>query len=394
MTISAIARDAMRPTTAHMPALDGLRGWAVLLVMVYHSEILLDGRVTRLLTGGWIGVDIFFVLSGYLITRGLLRPLSGAKPLRHFYARRLRRLGPAVLVLLVVWLVLSLFGVIPAVWVGHPAQTQSLALVLAPVVGLLTLSYNWWAGFDLPQPYGMGQLWSLTVEEQFYLVWPGVMRFATQRLRHAIRYLFAGCCGICCISLIFIEWATLAGEQRIAYFSTPVRMFGLAVGAAIALEQAEGAKSGAPRTRWLGNAVGAVGLALLAILSIKATDQQVFLVPVISLGAGMVVWSVASDDRIGRTWLRWRWLRWCGRRSYALYLWHPFCLMAWHHALGRTWLGAAVGAMSAFGCAALSWQFVEARFLRGRATTNDVDRTTLARQPGRQPVAVGGPRTT
>ncbi|MDQ1493926.1 MAG: hypothetical protein QOG69_409, partial [Actinomycetota bacterium] len=122
---------ATRPTQVR--ALDGIRGIAVLLVMAYHCELMgTDQKAYQFLRGGWAGVDIFFVLSGYLITSGLIAgPTIGTQLLRPFYARRLRRLAPAALALLTVWLVLSLTGLVPVVWLGHPPGSSKLLLALA-----------------------------------------------------------------------------------------------------------------------------------------------------------------------------------------------------------------------------------------------------------------------
>ena len=168
--------------------LDGIRGLAVLLVLLYHTHtpVRLLPADNRLLPGGWVGVDVFFVLSGYLITHLLLREWrsTGRIDRRAFYGRRLRRLGPALGVLLGIWLVASLTGLLPVQ--RFPMGDRASAWVLfVPVAGLLTFVFNWVIAFDwlVPSPYGPQHLWTLSIEEQFYLVWPTVMLFVAARSR-------------------------------------------------------------------------------------------------------------------------------------------------------------------------------------------------------------------
>src|SRR4051812_28793483 len=127
----------------------------------------------RLLPGGWVGVDVFFVLSGYLITRLLLVELlaEGRIDARAFLIRRVRRLMPALVVLLVAWLLVTQTGLLTVQQQGSTYTDPGLGLAFVPVVGAFALLYNWLLAFELPTPMGMGHLWTLSVEEQFYVVW-------------------------------------------------------------------------------------------------------------------------------------------------------------------------------------------------------------------------------
>ena len=143
----------------YWPALDGLRGLAVLAVMLFHAQV-------PQVRGGFLGVDIFFVLSGFLITSQLLREVHIAGRIRwgRFFIRRLIRLQPALLVLLLVYILGWAAG-----WVPSPGIT------VARDVGTVLLAMAHWArAFDWHPPDYLGHAWSLGIEEQFYLLWPFV----------------------------------------------------------------------------------------------------------------------------------------------------------------------------------------------------------------------------
>ena len=159
------------PRLAHRPALDGLRGAAVLSVLLYHTGVL---------RGGWIGVDTFFVLSGYLITSLLLaeHDRTGGIALRAFWGRRARRLLPALFLLLAG---VGLFGALVA-------TAEARSVIRQDLWGALTYGSNWldivrgsgyWQTFAQPSP--LAHIWSLAIEEQFYVVWPLVAWWALRR---------------------------------------------------------------------------------------------------------------------------------------------------------------------------------------------------------------------
>jgi peptidoglycan/LPS O-acetylase OafA/YrhL len=192
----------------YLPALDGVRAVAIAAVVAYHLGYL---------GGGWIGVDVFFVLSGYLITSILLRGREGRGRIWGFWGRRARRLLPAVLLVL---LALSVYA-----WVAGPglvpAQLRSPALTTLFYVanwGQIASSHSYFAQFAAPSP--LQHTWSLAVEEQYYLAWPlllGTLLVGTRRLgeRQRRRVLIGATLGLAVASAVWMGFAAhLFGPTR------------------------------------------------------------------------------------------------------------------------------------------------------------------------------------
>lgn len=353
--------------------LDGIRGIAVLLVLLYHLEPprrLLPFDV-HILPGGWIGVQLFFVLSGYLITRLLLveRRTTGTIDRRRFYLRRVRRLLPALTLLLVAWLVATASGLVPVERLGAPPTKAGPSLALAPVLGVASLGYNWLLAFAVPAPVGMIHLWTLSVEEQFYLLLPTVILVVVGRSRRPEHDLARLVGAAIAISLLLTVAATVNGHRDFAYFSTATSGIGILLGARLALRP--------PARRIPGLGIG--GLAALAALALTVSDYRRDLVPLAQvLSAFAAVAVVGHGGRVLDRFLEARWLRWSGRRSYALYLWSSPVAYAVGEWGGTSWLMDAAVVGASFGLAELSWRLVERRFLARRERSPVQPRLPLA----------------
>ncbi|MBI1382596.1 MAG: acyltransferase family protein [Planctomycetaceae bacterium] len=308
-----VAQSTSAGTGLYLPSLDGFRGIAILLVMVYHADWL---------RGGYLGVDLFFVLSGYLITRILLHEHSqtGSIGLLRFYGRRGLRLLPTLLL------------VVGAVWVyAHHLEPSQANTVTAREVWAILLYY-----VNLPQafqwfPVGvLRHCWSLAIEEHFYLVWPPVLAIAL-RLGLSLR-----ACLVWVLVLVFAVvswryWLTDSGVlYRRIYFSTDTRADGLLLGCATAFV---GHMGRLPRGRTalilflLGGAVFAGMVALGSTDTLRKTVIWMGLGGFFasSLGAACLI-PYLADGGAKCSWLRSglenRALVWVGKLSYALYLIH------------------------------------------------------------------------
>jgi peptidoglycan/LPS O-acetylase OafA/YrhL len=349
----------------YWPALDGVRAAAIGAVVVYHLGHL---------ASGWMGVDIFFVLSGYLITTLLLseRVANGRIRLARFWARRARRLLPAVLLLLVV---LGVYA-----WAGGPglvpAQLRSPALATLFYVAnwqQIIAAHSYFAAFSAPSP--LVHTWSLAIEEQYYLVWPlvvvGVLSLGARR-RPAGRTPRA----LLALTLVLIvasaAWmgvlAHLDSVNR-AYLGTDSRAWELLIGGAAAMVFRPGAAEGALVRRWAWlSGAGALGVAAaLAAASVGAPQSPPGWVwdgglVGLAVAAVVVILGVtrAPTGPVARL-LSLPPVRWLGRLSYSLYLWHwPVIDLVnptttgWR---GAPLLGARLGLMTVAMCA--SYYLVE-----------------------------------
>jgi len=303
---------------ARIAGLDGLRALAVLLVVLYHLF------PAWLLRSGYVGVDVFFVISGFLITTLLLRERArdGRVHLRRFWARRARRLLPALAAVVSVSASLA--------WI---VGGDVLVDMGQQVLGAATFSYNWismadgGSYFSAADPEIFRNLWSLAVEEQFYLLWPLVLPLfllLPGRRRRALAAL--------ALATASAVWALtrLAGGADVTrvYFGTDTHAFGLLLGVALAFVF-HGALARRRSVAGVGPVWGAVvgGLAVAGLVVTAAVGgQETVTFPGSSIAASLlaaVAVAVAAwpGSWFGRA-LDVAPLRWVGERSYAIYLWH------------------------------------------------------------------------
>jgi peptidoglycan/LPS O-acetylase OafA/YrhL len=389
---SSIGRRASRtPLLGRSPALDGLRGLALIWVVTYHFT-----GAHGPFPGAWIGLDIFFVLSGFLITAMLLDEMrvNGRVSLPLFYARRAFRLLPALFVMLAAWTaMLLLFH--DTTWF---ASTPGTALPGSPVdlggafwqLGI-TLAYgaNWIYALDSGRA-PLAHLWSLAVEEQFYIVWPFLLLglLAVLKLRGRLAVVL----GLALVSAVlpFFYWDGGAGSDRI-YFGTDTRAVGMLAGALVAMLWHHRRGLGRGVARWaLPRAY--LGLTVVGIFLFTVGNSPVKFVvgpAVMALAAAQVI-PYLVDDPGGRMarFFDTRVLVWLGQRSYAVYLWHyPFA--TWLRQLPDAVyipLGMALSLLAAH----LSWKFVEGPALRYakrfRPAPPEQPHATASDAPVRQPV--------
>lgn len=345
---------------AYQPALDGLRAVAVLAVMAYHGGVAWMG-------GGLLGVDIFFVLSGYLVTSLMLNEHARTATIRlgSFWARRARRLAPGLAVLLL--------GVSAYVYWG--GASISASRVRGDAIATLLYVANWhyilaaqnyFVRYGAPSP--LLHTWSLAVEEQFYLIWPPLCLVVLRKwgLR-AVGRVAAGL-ALASATLCAALFAGGASIDRL-YYGTDTRSQALMVGALLAVIFARRVPSGSPAR--LGG-IGAVAAVVLAwcLTTVDGTGPFLYLggFLVVSVAtAAVIAASVGAPHGLISRALSWRPARYVGRISYGLYLYHwPLFLFLTQ---ARTGAGGyallALRFAATFAVAALSYHLLEAPIRRG-----------------------------
>ena len=352
----------------HRAEIDGLRALAVLPVLLFHADFAMFG-------GGFVGVDVFFVISGYLITTIIVNErLAGRYSLRHFYARRIRRILPALIVVVLCS--------VPFAWfLMRPDQLNDFAqsVVASSFMASNILFYIESGYFDLAaNQKPLLHTWSLAVEEQYYLIYPLFLAVLWRwRARETSAFdehrplapLGAWLLVVLIASLLLAEWGW-RHEPAGNFYLMPTRMWELLIGALVALTMIDARSlASTGRAGWL----AMIGLAML-VYAIFAFDENVpfpslyALIP--TLGTALIIRFAGPGNLTGRL-LSVQWLTGVGLISYSLYLWHQPVLVFTRTYLPEdptTWqLWLALGVC--FPLAWLSWRFVEAPFRSRRTLT-------------------------
>lgn len=356
------------PSKTHLPALDGVRGIAILVVLLHNLSII-EARETRLeklwtvvVEAGWVGVQLFFVLSGFLITGILLDDRARPDRLKVFYLRRVVRIFPLYYVFLVLY-----FVVLPPFF---PALRRPIGEVVWYWVYLSnwsTLAYGL-----LP---GLGHIWSLAVEEQFYMVWPWI----AGRVRDAT---FAWVC----IAVTVASLAARVALHRLhfddlwLYSSTATRIDALAMGALVALAvRSELWRARLARALRPLAVVVVVALALLSVITHGVNRNnplmQIYGYSILAVGCALLVTYAARPT--APRWLAHPWLRFFGKYSYGIYVIHPALKVAvWSWQRARLDAASAARpvatdiafilavAIASIALALVSWVVVERPFLK------------------------------
>jgi peptidoglycan/LPS O-acetylase OafA/YrhL len=361
----------------HLRALDGLRGIAVLSVVAYHFG-------AGWLPGGFLGVDTFFVLSGYLITSLLLVEWGrhAGTDLGAFWVRRARRLLPALFLMLVV----------VAIWGAIVLPPDRLGGLRADALWTLFYGANWHFVFS-EQSYfelmsaasPLRHTWSLAIEEQFYLVWPLLFIGAMSVVRGRVRVL-VGLCVVGTVASLAVMGALFSdGDPSRAYYGTDSRAHGLLLGALVAVALAHrphvlrldrpgsgGRALLAVTGSRFGRVAGVVGAVVMTVLFVVAEDRDAWLYPwgflAFELAVMAVILAIASTGSALVRGLSWPALCWVGAVSYGLYLWHWPVIVFVHE--GNTgldgWALFALRAAIIVGATTASYYLLEQPIRRGR----------------------------
>jgi peptidoglycan/LPS O-acetylase OafA/YrhL len=347
-----------------MPGLDGLRAVAVLGVIAYHLGF-------GWAEGGLLGVGVFFTLSGYLITDILLNQVDhGGLRLRSFWLARARRLLPALFVMLVV-----VMAWVTVIGPHQPADFRTAALSAAGYFN------NWWLVFHhvsyferFAPPSPLNHLWSLSVEEQFYIFWPfllmvGLSLIPEVRYSTGVRFrLAAATLGVALASgiLMALLYHPSLDPSRV-YYGTDTRALELLSGAALAMVWPSRRLTGRilPQARRTLDGIGTVGLLVILLMFWRVDEFSSFLYrggfAVLALASVLAVAAMAHPaTRLGPI-VGCRPMRWLGERSYGIYLWHlPIIVLTTPEGAHSTDLLRALAQVAAIlAVAELSWRYVE-----------------------------------
>lgn len=376
MTLSVAAppqpESAGEHRRPHLAALDGLRGLAVIAVLLFHG-----GK----LQGGFLGVDLFFALSGFLITSLLLAEIDATQRVHlvAFWGRRLRRLLPAVLLLLVgVTIITTIIASVPerAATLNDGPWAQAYVANWYAVAN----DSDYWGSFELPRMFG--HLWSLAIEEQFYLVWPVVLAVIAWRSRRVHRTVMIVCVVASLLSLAqMLRLFDEANPTRV-YIGTDTRASSLLLGALLAAAPLRSAAN--QLTSRMAGAFNWFAVALVAAIGLFWTvadgpgSPWLFRGGLFAhslLSASVVAGCAARPDAMVSRAIGWEPLRITGVLSYSLYLWH-WPVYAWlsEDRTGMSgWPLLALRLAASFAAAAISKRLVEdpirftAMWARGRA---------------------------
>jgi len=353
----------------YIPAIDGLRALAVIAVMFYHLGF-------SWIPGGFLGVDLFFVISGYVITRMLLDSIaqSGGLDLRGFYLARLRRLLPALLFMLTTTII--------AVGIWAPDTIKRL-LVDTPFA--LTGTINWWLVANeqdyfesIGRPPLLQHTWSLAVEAQFYLVWPLILYFILKKFgkKHIpVAALFiAAASGIALLLVSFSIDAANASKVSHVYFGTDTHSIGLFLGAALAVSwipqnfRVELSRKGQNFIDGIG-VFGFIGI-LATFLLIDASNPAMYKIafPLAGIFGAAIIASIVHPASRFAPVLQNKVLLWIGERSYAIYLWHWVIFQVTRPTVdlaGQAWALYSLRILIVFALADISLRYVELPIRRG-----------------------------
>lgn len=287
---------------------------AVLTVLLFHTgPFLIPSVAPKLLPGGFLGVDIFFVLSGFLMTNILLEPKQSYG---RFYVRRVARIFPALYVFLAAQFLYS-------VRVGGGVASDLRAYPLIALgIG------NWGSSLGIALPFGVGQTWSLGVEEQLYLLWPLVLVLIGRRDPHRLRYLCLAGIGLSLVAKVAMFHAGVPAPD--IYAQTEGRLDDFLVGALVATTW----RTGRRPVRHLRPLTVAAGVFLALALAYSQPFASAWLYEggftAVAVSTGVILYAcLHQTPETG--FAAWRPLRALGRYSYSIYLWHPLVFLAVSH---------------------------------------------------------------
>jgi peptidoglycan/LPS O-acetylase OafA/YrhL len=356
----------------YRPGLDGVRGVAILLVLGQHAP-------TRPLIDGFVGVTVFFCLSGYLITTLLVRELqSGTIDLRAFYRRRVARLCPGLITVVAATIVVLLIF----------RQDLSVRQIFAPAGAAVTYTtslFDWTGNAFATQNY-FNYTWSLSVEEQFYLLWPFALLWGYRRNPRLFAALTVSLIGITLALNLYLGLSREAKYDPHQYFGSDTNALPILVGSMLAIVVHNG---------WLSRLVrylapcALLAVAFLPVLAYRNDIYRVSLVTVAGTGLTLVtlIGVVTQPRSIVGSLLASGPMRWLGERAYSIYLWNILARVAMLNLLGHTVVADVAWIAMFVVLAEASFRFVE-RPLRAKFAR----KSGVSGPPIFGPVGAGAPR--
>ena len=362
----------------HLTGLDGIRGLAALAVVLFHAGV-------SWLPAGFLGVDVFFVVSGFLITALLVseRERDSSTDLGQFWLRRARRLLPVLALVLIVTTVYA--AIMLQETLGQHLHDVLMAAIYVTNWDLIVRGVSYFEMFERPSQ--LRHLWSLAVEEQFYIIWPILFTLVMRFLN--LRWLWCIVAGLAVLSLIWMVILFTPGDDPSrVYFGSDPRAFTILIGVAVGLLWKPWRYNWGKTVGYVMDLVAVLGMVVIVGIMIIGRHWTDWMYPWGLLLTSLctivlVAFVIRPGSLLGRL-LEVSPLRWLGQRSYSVYLWHWPVLLAlqWEfNFIPNTIAIVAVGLLATFALSELSYRLVEAPMRRPQFWNSERYRRALA-NPG------------